>query len=215
MHRASHYKKVVLPSGGTALFYDCGAFHRYFLTCYRKKLTGGRKALIKVRQIRYTILTGGDGVKVRIETAEGLDEDEVIIRCARIDETIQKIHRCILEETAQKTKIVFYKQNQEFYFPLDQVLFFETEEEHIYAHTAKDAYRIKYRLYELEQILPRNFVRASKSTIVNIMQVYSITRNLTASSLVQFVNSHKEIYVSRYYYQELRRCLNERSTYEK
>jgi DNA-binding LytR/AlgR family response regulator len=154
-------------------------------------------------------------MKVRIETAEDLEEDEVVIRCACIDESIQKIHRYILEETTQKTKIVFYKENQEFYFPLDDVLFFETEGEHIYAHTARDAYRIKYRLYELEQILPRNFVRAAKSTIVNMKQVYSITRNLTASSLVQFVNSHKEVYASRHYYQELRRRLNERSTYEK
>lgn len=154
-------------------------------------------------------------MKIRIEAVNDLVEDEVLIRCGRIDDTIQKIHQYILEQYQAGSKITFYKQNQEFYFPLDEVLFFETEGEHIYAHTADDAYRIKYRLYELEQILPRNFVRAAKSTIVNIMQVYSITRNITASSLVQFIDSHKQVYVSRYYYQELRQRLNERSTYEK
>jgi DNA-binding LytR/AlgR family response regulator len=154
-------------------------------------------------------------VKIRIELVNDLTEDEVLIRCGRVDDTIQKIHQYILEQSQSGPKITFYKQNQEFYFPLDDILFFETEGEHIYAHTANDAYLIKYRLYELEQILPRNFVRAAKSTIVNIMQVYSITRNLTASSLVQFIDSHKQVYVSRLYYQELRRRLNERSTYEK
>jgi DNA-binding LytR/AlgR family response regulator len=144
-----------------------------------------------------------------------LAEDEVLIRCGRVDDTIQKIHQYILEQSQSSQKITFYKHNQEFYFPMDDVLFFETEGEHIYAHTANDAYLIKYRLYELEAMLPRNFVRAAKSTIVNVMQVYSITRNLTASSLVQFIDSHKQVYVSRYYYQELRQRLNERSTYEK
>jgi DNA-binding LytR/AlgR family response regulator len=151
-------------------------------------------------------------VKIRIETINGLDEDEVLIRCGRVDDTIQKIHQYILEQSQTGLKITFFKQNQEFYFPIDEVLFFETEGEYIFAHTASDAYRIKHRLYELEEMLPRDFVRAAKSTIVNIRRVYSITRNLTSSSLVKFANSHKQVYVSRYYYQQLRQRLNERSS---
>lgn len=154
-------------------------------------------------------------MKIRIETVNDLEEDEVLIRCGRVDDTIQRIHQYIMEQSSSGTKITFYKQNKEFYFPLDDVLFFETSGEHIYAHTADDSYLIKYRLYELEKILPRSFARAAKSTIVNVMQVYSITRNLTSSSLIQFNNSYKQVYVSRYYYQELRQRINERSTYEK
>ena len=153
-------------------------------------------------------------MKISIELVDDLAEDEVLIRCRQVDETIQKIHQFILEQSRSAEKIVFYKENQEFYFPLTEILFFETEGEHIYAHTANDAYLIKYRLYELEQILPKYFVRAAKSTIVNVAKVYSITRNLTASSLVQFVNSHKQVYASRYYFQELRQRMNERSSYE-
>lgn len=158
---------------------------------------------------------GGDGVKIRIETVNDLEEDEVLIRCGRVDDTIRRIHQYIMEQSSSGAKITFYKQNQEFYFPLNNVLFFETEGEHIYAHTTDDSYLIKYRLYELEKILPRSFVRVAKSTIVNVMHIYSITRNLTSSSLIQFNNSHKQVYVSRYYYQELRHRMNERSTYEK
>lgn len=154
-------------------------------------------------------------MKVRIELIDDMTEDEVLIRCGQVDDTIQKIHRYILEQSLSCSKMIFYKQNQEFYFPINNVLFFEIDGEHLYAHTANDDYRVKYRLYELDDILPRNFVRASKSTIINIMQVYSITRNLTASSLMKFVNSHKHVYVSRHYYKELRQRLNERSNYEK
>jgi DNA-binding LytR/AlgR family response regulator len=154
-------------------------------------------------------------VKIRIEIVEDLAEDEVLIRCRRADETIQKIHQYVSEQSLTRSKITFYKKNQEFYFPLDEVLFFETEGERIYAHTVDDAYLIKYRLYELEEILPRHFVRAAKPAIVNIKQVYSITRNLTTSSLINFINSHKHVYVSRHYYSEIRQRLKERSSYEK
>ncbi len=154
-------------------------------------------------------------MKIRIELTDGLGEDEVLIRCGRVDDRIQKIHDYILEQSSQNLSMTFYKQNEEFYFPLDNVLFFETEDEHLYAHTVNDEYRIKYRLYELEEILPRHFVRASKSAIVNMTQVFSIARNLTASSLIQFKGSHKHVYVSRHYYKTLRQRLNERSNYEK
>ncbi len=83
-------------------------------------------------------------MKIHIELVEGLPEDEVLIRCGRVDGTIQKIHQYILEQSSLSPKITFFKQNQEFYFPLDDVLFFETESEHVYAHTESDAYRIKY-----------------------------------------------------------------------
>jgi DNA-binding LytR/AlgR family response regulator len=154
-------------------------------------------------------------MKVRIEVADNLAEDEVLIRCGRVDESIRRIHQFILEQSKSGPKITFYKQNQAYFFPLDDVLFFETTGEKVFAHTAGDAYQIKYRLYELEQMLPRNFVRAAKSAIVNVRWVYSVTRNLTASSLIQFTGSHKQVYASRYYYKELQQRLQERGRFER
>lgn len=153
-------------------------------------------------------------MKIRIEVVGGLEEDEVVIRCNRVDETVNKIHQFVLDQNAARPKIAFYKGNEEFYFPLDEVLFFETEAEQVYAHTAQESYRIRYRLYELEEILPRQFIRAAKSSVVNINKIYSIKRDLTASSLVQFFGTHKQVYVSRHYYRALRKRLDERSNYE-
>lgn len=152
-------------------------------------------------------------MKVHIEVAPELSEDEVWIRCRSVDETVRKIQRFVQEQAESEPSITFYRENREYYFPLDEVLFFETEGERVYAHTASDAYLIKLRLYELEQRLPRSFIRAAKSTIVNLRAIYSITRNLTASSLIQFTGSHKQVYVSRFYYKELRRRLQERGSY--
>ena len=154
-------------------------------------------------------------MKVRIELDENLPEDEVLIRCGRVDENIRKIQQYILEQSASGPKITFYKGSEEYYLPLGEVLFFETQGDFVYAHTADDAYRIRYRLYELEEILPRYFARAAKSTIVNILRIRSISRNLASASPIQVEGSHKQVYASRFYYRELRLRMAERGIYEK
>ena len=186
----------------------------FLLPVARLNMTGYQNPLSICGKSNYTQAVRGDGMKVRIEVVDGLTEDEVLIRCGRVDESVRKIYQFILEQSKSGPKIIFYRQNQEYYFSLADILFFETEGEHVYAHTAKDTYLIKYRLYELEQILPHYFVRIAKSTIVNVRQIYSIARNLTSSSLIQFTGSHKQVYASRYYYGELQRRLKERGTYE-
>ncbi|HAH79320.1 MAG TPA: LytTR family transcriptional regulator [Ruminococcaceae bacterium] len=151
-------------------------------------------------------------MKVRVETVDGLEEDEVVIRCRSADsDAVRKIRRFALEQSGEAPKIACWEQGRELYLPLGGILFFETEGEHVYAHTAGGAYRVRHRLYELEKILPPYFARASKSAILNLRQVYSVTRDLPSSRLVRFAGSHKEVYASRYYYRRLRMRLNERS----
>ena len=70
----------------------------------------------------------------------------------------------------------------------------------IHAHTADNIFETSLKLYELEEQLPGCFMRISKSTIANLDYIYSITRNLTASSVVEFEKSNKKALVSRSYY---------------
>ena len=94
--------------------------------------------------------------------------------------------------------------------PVDNILFFETSENRISAHTNNETYYVKYRLYELEEKLPKNFLRISKSTIVNINQIFGITHTITSPNIIQFYNSHKQVYVSRFYFKNLKSRLEER-----
>lgn len=149
-------------------------------------------------------------MKVHIEVDDSMSNDEVLIRCGRADEDIRNLCQLILEHGGAEPNITFYKGNMEYYFPLKNVLFIETDGDHIYAHTEDDAFMIKYRLYELQDLLPRSFVRVAKSTIVNSAKVYSVTRNITSASLIQFADSHKQVYASRNYYKDLQQRLQER-----
>ena len=150
-------------------------------------------------------------MKLRIEVSEGEIEDEVIIRCGRVDETVQKLQEYIL--SLSSPKIVFYKEAQEYYLSVGDVLFFETDGEQVYAHTTNDAFRVRQRLYELEKTLPHSFVRVAKGTIVNTSHIYSINRILASSSQVKFLGTHKHIFVSRHYYSALKDKMNQRSIF--
>lgn len=148
-------------------------------------------------------------MKLRIEVHDGSEEDEVIIRCGQVDEKVQKLQALILSMSAPK--LMFYKDRQELFLPLEKILFFETEGEQVFAHTANDAYRVKYRLYELETILPHYFTRIGKGTIVNTTQIYAINRNLTSMGQISFDGTHKQVYVSRHYFGSLKEKLTKRS----
>ena len=148
-------------------------------------------------------------MKLSIEISDGSTEDEVIIRCGRVDDTVSKIQEFI--RSLSTPKMAFYKGTQEYYLPIEDILFFETNGEQIFAHTTNDAFKVKYRLYELEEMLPWYFIRAAKGTIVNTQRIYAINRNLTSSSQIGFTGTHKQIYVSRHYFKSLKARMNDRS----
>ena len=154
-------------------------------------------------------------MKLRIDIDNELREEEIIIKCKTVDKTIEKLQKAILDITLKKPKLVFYKNEVEYYLMLEEILFFETVDNTIFAHTKNDVFKVKYRLYELESILPNNFVRISKSTILNINHIYAVTKNITSSSLIEFLGTHKQIYVSRQYYKNFKNILDERRNYEK
>jgi DNA-binding LytR/AlgR family response regulator len=149
-------------------------------------------------------------MKVRIDIDETIAEDEIIIRCSRLDEHTQKVYDALMDMTKESKHLMLFKGNVEYYLPMDKILFFETMDNCISAHTVDNVYETTYRLYELEELLPGYFMRVSKSTILNLNHIYSISRNLAASSEIQFFNTHKQVYVSRNYYKSLRTRLEEK-----
>ncbi len=149
-------------------------------------------------------------MKIRIELDELLQEEEVIIRCPILTEKVQKIQKILFETYNSSDKMILFKNETEYYLNLDDILFFETGIRGIEAHTIDDIFQTKFKLYELEELLPGFFMRISKSAILNTNQVYAINRNLAASSVIEFRNTHKQVYVSRNYYKPLKNKLEEK-----
>ena len=149
-------------------------------------------------------------MRVKIEIEEGLTEEEVIIRCGGLNDSIISLQNYISKQNNGKRCLALTNGETEFYIPMEDIYFFETEGRELRAHTADKIFTCGYKLYELEEMLPGSFMRISKSTIANLDVVYSITRNLTASSIVEFIGSSKKALVSRGYYKMLIERLNAR-----
>lgn len=149
-------------------------------------------------------------MKVRIEINEELKEEEIVIYCNKLTEEVLEVQKVIIEKQKSFQDILLFKDKTEYYLPIKDILFFETHGDNIFAHTKTESFSTTYKLYALEELLPDNFMRISKSTIVNIDHIYSITRNVTASSEIRFLDTHKIVYVSRNYYKKLSMKLEEK-----
>ena len=148
-------------------------------------------------------------LRIRIEMAEGVQE-EVVIRCREITPEIIRLQQLLSGDSDRSNQFLVYKGDTEYYLNVNDIIFFETEGNAVMAHTKNDMYETRRKLYELEELSGGRFQRISKSAIVNVDKVYSIKRNVTSSSAIEFQGTHKQIYVSRAYYKVLREKLEEK-----
>ncbi len=148
-------------------------------------------------------------MQIRIEFIDS-DEEEVLIRCRELTPEILQLQKLLSDQSRKTHSIVLFQGDTEFYLDTSQILFFDIEDQRVIAHTKQDTYETGKKLYELEDELGINFQRISKSAIVNVSKVYSIKRNVTSSSLIEFQGTHKQVYVSRAYYKALKDRLDEK-----
>ena len=149
-------------------------------------------------------------MKIKIEIDDGLAEEEIVIRCKSLNEDVISIQKRITDAVNSRMQLEVTKGEKEYYITIDEILFFETAENCVVVHTASQIYETKYRLYELEDLLPGNFVRVAKSTILNANKVRAINKNITGASEVEFAGSNKRVFVSRNYLKLLMTKLEEK-----
>lgn len=66
-------------------------------------------------------------MKVQIECDSGAEELQVLIRCRELDDQVKEIQQALSTIGKCRQQFVFYKGDTEFYMPLNEVLFMETE----------------------------------------------------------------------------------------
>ncbi len=146
-------------------------------------------------------------MKLRTEISAG--EEEIVIRCQSRNELIRQIEATLEGMLKSQREIVLHSSGTEYYVPIADILFFESGGGKVYAHTASGLYTAEYKLFELEELLGATFVRISKSSIVNIMQISSLQRELVGNGEISFKQSDRKAYFSRGYYSVLRDKIDE------
>ena len=149
-------------------------------------------------------------MKIKIEIDASLAEEEIIIRCRTLSEDAISIQKRVADAVNSRMQLEVTKGEKEYYITLDEIFFVETDATGVVVHTAKEIYETKHRLYELEDMLPGNFIRVSKSTILNATKVRTVHKNITGASEVGFMGSSKKVFVSRNYFKLLMAKLEEK-----
>lgn len=144
--------------------------------------------------------------KVRVEIDPECDE-EIIIRCRNVSDEISRIESLV--SSIDPGEMELELGNKLYFVKTEQILFFETDGSKTAAHTVDRMYYTDLKLYELQERLPKSFMRISKSCIININAVSSIHKEITGICEAFFRDTVKKVYVSRGYYKQFREKINE------
>lgn len=148
-------------------------------------------------------------MKIKLDISPDYSEKEIVIKANANDAEVQEIVNRLKNIGSKINHLDGYLDETVYSLETKDILFFETNDRNVYAHTSDKALLIHYRLYELENNLPDNFLRISKSSILNVDEILSLSRSVTGN-LVQFKNSYKQIYVSRRFLRDLKDKLKQR-----
>lgn len=146
-------------------------------------------------------------MRVRIEIA-GDQPDEVVIRCREWNDDVKRLQEA-LEDALRGNELSLTRGDTVYFVRPSDILFFETDDATVKAHTRDAIYSTDETLTALEARLPRCFARVSKSCILNSAEVTALSRGVTGTGEVEFANSSKRAYVSRMYYKALKNLIYE------
>lgn len=140
-------------------------------------------------------------MKITIEVPKPGEEDEIIVRCADLDERLLKLIQALRTED----KLTGYIDDKIVKLSLKEIYYFEAVDNKVFSYTAKETYEIHKKLYEIEQAFEHtDFLRISKSVIVNVSKIAYVKPIFNGRFEAKLKNDEK-IIVSRQYVSELKK----------
>lgn len=130
---------------------------------------------------------------------------QVIINCSHIDAEVTRL-KAHIELFDSKLTAVCEKQT--YVVDVSDVLYFEAVDNRIFLYTEDKVMEINRRLYELEAMLSdKEFIRTSKSQIININKIKSLKPELNRTLSVTMC-SGELLYISRKYVSAVKKLLS-------
>ena len=144
-------------------------------------------------------------MRVEIRKIASKEAEKVIIECVKVTPQIDDIRAFAegsgRELTGMSCELTMDEEIERHVerFPLREVYYFEAVDEHVFAYTEKKEYEIRMRLYEIEeQFQACHFVRCSKSVVLNLMKIGSISPALNGRFYAHMKNGERLV-ISRQY----------------
>lgn len=142
-------------------------------------------------------------MKVDFRIVSSPEQEEAVIRAVQKTEDIQAAID-ILEQGISNVAVV--KGDGQYLCKMDKIYYAESVDKKTFIYTKDECYQTKKRLYELEEEFDANFLRCSKSMIVNIRKIKAVKSDLNGRMNAQLLNG-ETIIISRSYVKDLKRKL--------
>lgn len=146
------------------------------------------------------------GIFMRAVIRKIADEnnEQVIIECTDITREVRDIYAYALTKGTELSGQLGDTLSR---FRLEDVCYFEAVDEKVFAYTEDKVFELKIRLYEVEEAYgAHHFVRCSKSVILNLMKLDSISPALSGRFTAHMKNGEKVI-ISRQYAPALKKIV--------
>lgn len=143
-------------------------------------------------------------MKVRIRKIAEKEAEQVIVECVEITQEVKDI--CAYA-SAKGRELVGTENGKICRFPLASVYYFEAVGERVFACTKDRVYEVRLRLYEAEEAYGAcHFIRCSKSILLNLMQLESISPALNGRFFAHMKNG-ETVMISRAYVPKLKEAV--------
>ena len=144
-------------------------------------------------------------MKVSIRKIPDRRKEQVIIECVEVTQEIKDI-KAYASLKGRELSGITDRQHM-VRFRLEDVYYFEALDEKVFAYTKEQVCEVKMRLYEAEKLYKAyHFVRCSKSVVLNLMLLESISPALNGRFFAHMKNGEK-LMISRQYAPELKRIV--------
>lgn len=149
-------------------------------------------------------------IKISTNVSDEYKEPSIIINAPAMTEEIQNIVQYISNVNGIPNKILANKNDEIYFIDLNKVICFFSKDKNNYVRIREGIYKIKYKLYELEENLSsKEFIRISKSCIINMNQVKCFDTSVLGTILVKMEDNSSEI-VSKRNIPQIMKLLSER-----
>jgi len=149
-------------------------------------------------------------IEIDTNISKEFENIKISIKAPELNEEVQNILNNLTTICENKNVIVGNKNNEIFLLKIKDILYFFSDEKYNYAKTHEGTFKIKKRLYELEEKYFKNkFIRISSAYIININKTKSFDVG-QIGSIIAKMEDGTNIFVSRRKIKEVKEFLNGR-----
>lgn len=145
-------------------------------------------------------------MQIEIKLDESCKEPKIIIHTDKMTEEVSQIVKLLSEEKPEVLAAV-HENGEIVLLEQTEIIRIYAENDRVYAKTKDGSYRLKARLYELEERLNKKmFIRISNSEIINLKEVKKFDLSFSGTICVS-MSDKTATYVSRRYVRKIKQVL--------